>query len=445
MEQAEILRAISEDRAEYTLVPLQVGPLVIYVTADAVRIDGVRVAVSHATAKEAARLLGCKLTTPRIEDLIHKAAKWQAIPVTFGPPRAAWKTIRDHSHAVESQLPSNRAPDDLVSTVGKSWVQTKAGGTKNYGWHGGPYAKSRAVTPGLMVVQSVGGAHGATHYDYSQTLRLVSSRCLVDDTDRDIDTVLRDPELGGWLAHDAPWGTLPHAIPVMDLSEPVGVRCVRVARLEAEQHNPPSAADVARYFEHCERNGRRLGISKGNHCAGFASWNGLQCIAPDEALPHLPRAAAKELMADAIESHAWHEVSECTEGAWHPAIGDLAIYDRYDPSNPRSQPWHGHVDRVTELDLDGRRYRNLGANEVGNWTGRGGFREQWTDFAHPRLMGFVAYPTPPKTPDPAPPVHLLTERDVAQVRALVALTTAAAEADYFDYWRRERDRRARDE
>lgn len=438
MNQSDIIAAIRAGQGDFTLAPIHVGSLTLRVFADALKVDGIRVAVTDDTTREVARLLGLHPTTPKIEDLIFRAAKHRAIPVTFTKDRNAWETIRAHSHAIDAQLPAGRDPADIVATVGKSWVDlAKPTGSKavNYGWHGGPIARSNAVTPGLKVIQPVSTFHNRSHADYSQTLRLVDRVVLVDDVERDLETVLRDPDLGKSIAHDAPFATMPNATPAMDPDEPLGVRCVKLARFEAARQNPPTASQVAEYFRHCERNGAPLGITKGNHCAAFVSWCALQCAAHGETVPHRPRAAAKELMADAIDADAWHPKSEVIDGIWRPSSGDVAIYDRFDPSNPHSQPWHGHADRV--IDVEGDSFTNIGANEVAHWSGRGMTREQSTPFAHPKLMGFIAYPTPPAQPDPAPPTHRLTDSERERLMGLVALTVAQMEADFFDEWRRD--------
>jgi hypothetical protein len=436
--QSDIIAAVRAGRAEFALAPLQTGPLTFRVFADALKIDGVRIAVSDDTTREVARMLGFHSTTPKIEDLIFQAAKHRAIPVTFTENRNAWETIRAHSHAIESQLPKNRAPDDICATVGKSWVDlAKPSGSKavNYGWHGGPIAKSNAVTPGLKVIQPVSTFHNRSHADYSQTLRLVDRIVLVDGVSRDLETILRDPILGKLIAHDAPFATMPTATPVMDPNEPLGVRCVKLARFEAARQNPPTAGMVAEYFKPCERNGKPLGVTQGNHCAAFVSWCAVQCQAAGEVVPHRPRAAAKELMRDAVSARAWHPKSEVIDGIWRPSSGDVAIYDRFDPNNPHSQPWFGHADRV--IDVEGDSFTNIGANEVAHWSGRGMTREQSTPFSHPKLMGFIAYPTPPAQPDPAPPTHLLTDGERDRLMGLVALTADQAEAEFFDDWRRD--------
>lgn len=436
MNQAEVIAAVRAGKAEYALAPIHVGPLTIRVFADAMKIDGVRVAVSDDTAREVARLLGFHLTTPKIEDLIFQSAKHRAIPVAFSEKRSSWETIKAHCHAVEVQLPNDRDPADIVATVGKSWVDlAKPTGAKavNYGWHGGPMARSNAVTPGLKVIQPVSTFHNRQHADYSQTLRLVDRVCTVDDMERDLETVLRDPTLGKLIAHDAPFATMPNAVPVMDPNEPVGVRCVKLSRFEAARQNPPTASQVAEYLRECERDGHRLGIVKGNHCAAFVSWVALQCVAAGEVIPHRPRAAAKELMRDAIDANAWHPAREVIDGIWRPASGDVAIYDRYNPQNPHSQPWHGHADRVIECDAE--TFLNIGANEVAHWSGRGMFREQSTRFDHPKLLGFIAYPTPQGQPDPKPPRYELTSRE-RHVMGLVAMTLDQMEAEFFDDWRR---------
>ena len=220
----------------------------------------------------------------------------------------------------------------------------------------------------------------------------------------------------------------------------LGEMCVKKAIEEMERQNPPEKEDLARYFSECVRGGRKLGITKGNHCAAFASWTALQAAEeggfnPDD-LPHFPRAGARELMADAIDSRCWHQKSEVTEGIWMPAPGDLAIYDRSIPGRPETA-WWGHVDRV--IEVKGDKFKNIGANEVPNATGINATCIEWTYLNHPRVLGFIAYP---RTQEVAP-AHLLQPWEVDYIKSLVALTAdqmadearARVEADFETNWK----------
>ena len=206
----------------------------------------------------------------------------------------------------------------------------------------------------------------------------------------------------------------------------LGSVCVEIALQEYNRVNPPTAKDVAKYLSVCERNGVKLGITKGNHCAGFASWCAVQAAHElGVPMPHKPRAGAKELMADAIESHTWHKKSEVLEGVWTPSGGDLAIYDRSVPGRPETA-WWGHVDRV--VSVQGDRYENIGANEVWTPSGINATNIQWTPYNHSRLLGFIGYPSSTQNG----PVHLLEDWEIEYVKGLVALTAAQSRSGSFD-------------
>jgi hypothetical protein len=162
----------------------------------------------------------------------------------------------------------------------------------------------------------------------------------------------------------------------------LGERCASWCEREAAAHRVPDASRVAWYHAVAVRGGRPLGIRTGNHCASAQSRALVEVLRPGEAAPHEPRAGAKELLEDARAGGRWHAVSEARGGAWKPRRGDLAIYDRSVPGRPETA-WWGHVDRV--LEACDSRFRCLGANE-----GPGGaWREEWTPYLEPRLLGFV--------------------------------------------------------
>jgi GH25 family lysozyme M1 (1,4-beta-N-acetylmuramidase)/peptidoglycan hydrolase-like protein with peptidoglycan-binding domain len=185
----------------------------------------------------------------------------------------------------------------------------------------------------------------------------------------------------------------------------LGTRCVDWCRREMARENPPSAKTKALWFAHAERNGKKLGISAGNHCAIAQSVAALESARADDTIPHRPRAAAKELRSDAQQGKVWHPIQEVLSGRYRPRVGDLAIYDRSQPGRAETA-WWGHVDRVTRIFESS--FENIGANE-----GPGGaWQVQTTDFAHPKLLGFVEYPGAPLEGTPTPPTALPAADDV---------------------------------
>lgn len=163
----------------------------------------------------------------------------------------------------------------------------------------------------------------------------------------------------------------------------LGERCVEWCLAEMEIENPPATTTLDEWFSYCVRGGRELRLQRGvrhNHCAAAQCAAARACAGPGERAPHSYRAAAKELMADALESGAW-----IPKGKGFPKVGDLAIYDRSTLGKPETS-WYGHVDRVTHIGSQS--YQNIGANE-----GPGGaWRLEETPYDHPRLLGFIRYP-----------------------------------------------------
>lgn len=206
----------------------------------------------------------------------------------------------------------------------------------------------------------------------------------------------------------------------------LGERAVNWCRAQADGMPVPSSVRLALWFQPVGRGLEKMVIAgtRLNHCAAAQCAAAFECLLPGEEVPHLYRAGALQLKLDAIERHCWHEVSEVRSGAWKPSVGDLAIYSRYNPSNPKSEPWHAHVDRVSAVKAS--LYEAIGANE-----GPGGrWRIDQTPFSTPSILGFIEYPRPQVAP--TAPLHLLTEGEVERVRELVALTLDRSEAAWWD-------------
>ena len=210
--QGQILDRIRAGDAVWRWADLPVaGRLVLRVMPDALKLDGLRVPVSARTAQQAADLLGAMLPTALVEDLVWRAAKVRVRPI---PQRSdwwsahMWEAVEQAHQDIQEQLPADVASDALVATVGKSWVLTNEllaheGRAANYGWHH-TGAGFRAVSGSVPVWQPLSTAHNVDHWDYSQTLRLVSRDCLVDGAPRDLRDVLQDPELAGQVSHEGP-------------------------------------------------------------------------------------------------------------------------------------------------------------------------------------------------------------------------------------------------
>lgn len=198
----------------------------------------------------------------------------------------------------------------------------------------------------------------------------------------------------------------------------------------------PDLETLAQWFKHCERDGELLGLehivrngTRLNHCAAAQCAAAVECAYDDDVIPHRPRAAAKELMADAIDAGVWHDIAEVRAEEWLPRSGDLIVYDRYDPSNPKSEPWHGHTDRIVSV-VSEHRLETIGANEVdGRW------RQEIEDINAPacKALGIVAYPVEEQDDKPR---LWLSEGEVARLKNLSKVTTEVAAYDYWAQWHR---------
>jgi len=157
------------------------------------RYDGVRLPASAAELQTIADMLGGMLLTPRIVDLIWTSAQLRFDPViNSGKPferRLADVNVTAAHRLIERQITEHGGDDGtkLVSCVGKYWVlmnELAAGYANgkpllygrrtacNYGWcsSGAPRG---GVTPGVRLWQTPGFQHDNTHFDPSQTMRIM--------------------------------------------------------------------------------------------------------------------------------------------------------------------------------------------------------------------------------------------------------------------------------
>lgn len=398
MKQAEIVSAVTEGRAIWKWVPLADG---LEIMAWPIRVGGVFAAVTARTASACAAALSrdgwiVSLTTPKVEDLVFENAALRPEPVLLNPQRiniASDKAIEEHSTRLLGRF--GAAADDALVAAGKSWVLAnglldRPGRAANYGMFSSS-APHRSATGAFHLWQPLSFAHNLDHADYSQLLRLVRRRPGVPLPS--YDQPLRIFELGGAAVPALPAVLPPPATPEPSTEGTEGVaqgtlgeRCLAWCLEEAEEHRQPSAARVAWYHAVAMRNGKLLGIKTGNHCASAQSRALTECLLAGEVTPHEPRAAAKELRDDAAVRGRWRPIAEVRAGKWLPRPGDLAIYNRANPADPKTA-WQRHVDRVVRVSSDATRYENIGANELA-----GAWNREWTSFEHSRLLGFVEYP-----------------------------------------------------
>ena len=189
---------------------------IILCTADALQVgtseDSLRINVTHTGAQRIADILGLRLPTTKIADLIHQEATVRITPCTQTPDARMADTSRmyQHSRAVGAKT---KGRGGLTSTVGKDWVLTnrlkgKPDKGANFGWH---VEKGSYYSPGgLPVLQPLGLAHNRHHVDYSQVLRLIHPVVTVDGKDMNLDDVLQDDELSGLVSDEGPLEIVRH-------------------------------------------------------------------------------------------------------------------------------------------------------------------------------------------------------------------------------------------
>lgn len=147
----------------------------LFVGNDALKIDGIRITVSHKLAQEITDCLGLIMPTDKISDIIHQNSTVKILPciqsdsVKNGTMSFFNNTVR-HSKEIDKKL-IGKDTSGLISTVGKLWITSnklleRPNLGVNYGWYatGAPYKSAS----GLNLWQPKASAHNNLHFDYSQ-------------------------------------------------------------------------------------------------------------------------------------------------------------------------------------------------------------------------------------------------------------------------------------
>ncbi|MCC6558180.1 MAG: hypothetical protein IT372_34980 [Polyangiaceae bacterium] len=181
----------------------------LFVSADALRVGdaegSIRINASARTMQRIVDLLECVMPTTRICDLVWEQATVRLRP-SIQTPDALMATVGRmvrHHHAIEQKLAGRTG---LIENVGKHWViSNRLRWTRrlaaNYGWFD---AAALYASGKHRVWQPLGLAHDLEHVDYSQVVRLVQRRCLVDGVERDLADVMRDPALAPLVSSEGP-------------------------------------------------------------------------------------------------------------------------------------------------------------------------------------------------------------------------------------------------
>lgn len=145
------------------------------------------------TAQEIANNLNASLPTPKLVDLIYRAADLKLEPFTYYPRANRNETtdiIYDHSRVIQAQIKAAGFPQDaFISGVKKDIViSAKLDDKKRnhhviiYGWH-----KLDGVP-----IQPETNIHINTYVDYSHGARLISNKVFIDGKEYDYKKVLKD-------------------------------------------------------------------------------------------------------------------------------------------------------------------------------------------------------------------------------------------------------------
>lgn len=207
----------------------------LFVMSDALMLgepdDFLRVNATMEGEQRIADLLQMTMLTSKVADLVRNAAAVQIEPQTQTPDAQMAYTSRmvKHSSAVTSAI-MKVVPTDLatiangdvglVSDVGKDWVlSNKLYGrddlAANYGWHTKQKPSSSSSGPypcpgGGYMWQTLGTAHNPKHVDYSQVIRFMSTKAIVDGRRMDFIDLASDPDLCALVSYEGPLKVFRH-------------------------------------------------------------------------------------------------------------------------------------------------------------------------------------------------------------------------------------------
>lgn len=195
-----------------------------YLSADPIKIDGVRWGMGAKLMQQVADLIGAIFPTPLLRDLQWRQAALKIDPVTIGmlgrplSDLSLTATMRAYSAAVDRSISNvGGIPKGGAAPSGKPWVLSNAilnhpGKADNFGWFVNTSANNWLGVPlypadgdpALRMIQTEGFAHGLDQSDYSETPIFAYRWCVVDGVTRDIADIYRDPVLSKLVSHEGP-------------------------------------------------------------------------------------------------------------------------------------------------------------------------------------------------------------------------------------------------
>jgi hypothetical protein len=182
-----------------TLITLCVTPDYLALGSDA---DHTRIPLGLRAATRIGDAFNMMLPTPRIVDLIYRAAdlRLSPRPMPAGPRMRSTEYLTRHNATVAAQIrEAGAAPGALISGHKKDVVLTtrltdRPGRVAIYGWH---RANGQPIQP-LSTV------HGAGYADYSHGIRLVSRTAYLDGRAVDLRELLASPRYAALLSDEGP-------------------------------------------------------------------------------------------------------------------------------------------------------------------------------------------------------------------------------------------------
>ena len=164
--------------------------------------DHARIPLGLRAATRIGSAFDMMLPTPRMVDVIHRAADVHLAPrpMPAGPQMRSTAYLMRHNATVEAQRArASVAPGTLVSGHKKDVVlstrlASRPGRVAIYGWHRGN------GTP----IQPLSTVHGAGYADYSHGVRLVSRTAYLDGRPVDLRRLLASPRYAGLLSDEGP-------------------------------------------------------------------------------------------------------------------------------------------------------------------------------------------------------------------------------------------------
>jgi hypothetical protein len=177
--------------------------------------DFVRIPMTPASATVICRAFHCSLPTRKMVDAIYQTARVKLEPKPLTEKREAIVTFTQHNQIIQDQLstsppvrePSGSAAGPLIAGIKKDVVITpllkdKPKKVAIYGWHTPPASTAPPGPP--KPIQPLYTGHADFYVDYSHGIRLIASAVQVDNIDRAITEVLKDPELCALLSDEGP-------------------------------------------------------------------------------------------------------------------------------------------------------------------------------------------------------------------------------------------------